>query len=643
VNLLLVTPPLTQLNTTYPATPFLTGFLRARGIAVSQIDASLEWVLRLFSREGIARIADALRPRRHPSPAVRHFLRHLPAIEAQIEPVIQFLQGRDPSLAHRIASRRYLVEGSRFASIGPEGEEESYLDWAFGTLGVHDRARYFATLFLEDIADCVRDGIDPSFDFSRYGERLASSQPTLDPLLEELGRDDRLTAQVLAELTRDLYEVHQPTVVGMTLPFPGNVLGALRMAKTFKALAPDLKVVWGGGYVNTELRELRDPRLFRFVDAVTYDDGERPLSNLLEHFEGRRPKERLCRTRLLVDGEVRLLSAPEERDFPFGETGCPTYDGLPLDRYLSLLDSPNPMHRLWSDTRWNKLTVAHGCYWRKCTFCDTTLDYIRRYKPLEAKLLVDRIEALLSETGTRGFHFVDEAAPPATLQAMAQEILRRNLQIAWWTNIRFERAFTPTLCDLLRRSGCIAVTGGLEAAHNRLLALLHKGLTVEQAARVTHAFSAAGIRVHAYLMFGCPTETEQETMDSLEVVRQLFVHGCLESAYWHRFSATAHAPIGLHPEQFGIRLLREPRASFARNDLPFEDPTGCDHERLGRGLRKAVYNYMRGLGLEEDVRVWFEGKVPKPTVPPGYIRRAVDSLDPRAQKATKPPRRTRLE
>jgi hypothetical protein len=437
VKLLLVTPPLTQLNTTYPATPYLTGFLRLRGNPVVQVDASLEWFLRLFSREGVGRIAEILRPQRHRTPAMRHFLRHHRAIEAQTEPVIQFLQGRDPSLAHRIASRRWLVEGPRFEGVGPEGQEENYLDWAFGALGVHDRARYFATLFLEDVADCVRDGIDPAFGFSRYGERLAASQPALDPLLEELGRDDRLTTQEIQRLTRDLYKAHRPTVVGMTLPFPGNVLGALCMAKTFKALAPELKIVWGGGYVNTELRELSDPRLFRYVDAVTYDEGERPLLNLIEYFDGRRPREGLCRTRLLADGEVRFLSAPGERDLPWTETGCPTYVGLPLDRYLSLLDSPNPMHRLWSDTRWNKLTVAHGCYWRKCTFCDITLDYIRRYEPVAAKLLVDRIEALLAETGTRGFHFVDEAAPPAALRAMAEEILRRGLQIAWWANIRF--------------------------------------------------------------------------------------------------------------------------------------------------------------------------------------------------------------
>jgi hypothetical protein len=489
-------------------------------------------------------------------------------------------------------------------------------------VGALDRARYLATLFVDDLADAIREGIDSSFELARYGERLAASQPTMDPLLEELQREP-LTARILADLTRDLWERHRPDVVGMSLPFPGNVLGALRMAKTLRALAPGLKIVWGGGYVNTELRDLSDPRLFDFVDAVTYDDGERPLLCLLEHFAGRRPAAGLLRTKIRLGGAVRWWSSPQEHDVPLRDAGCPTYAGLPLDGYLCILEVLNPMHRLWSDTRWNKLTVAHGCYWKKCTFCDVTLDYIRNYDPAPAALLVDRMERLIAETGTRGFHFVDEAAPPARLVAMAREILRRGLQVSWWGNIRFEEAFTREVCELLARSGCIAVTGGLEVASDRLLALMKKGVTVAQVARVAKSFTQAGVLVHAYLMYGFPTETEQETIDSLERVRQMFAEGCLDSAYWHRLSATAHSPIGLSPEEYGIRLLPAPPAPFARNDLAFEDPTGVDHERLGEGLRKAVYNYMHGLGIDADVRVWFEGRVPRPKVPKTFIRRAL--------------------
>jgi len=288
------------------------------------------------------------------------------------------------------------------------------------------------------------------------------------------------------------------------------------------------------------------------------------------------------------------------------------------------------MHRIWSDGRWNKLTLAHGCYWRKCSFCDVSLDYIARYDANPADLIVDRMVKIASETGQTGFHFVDEAAPPAVLKAMAERLIERNVQVTWWGNVRFEKTFTPELCELLAASGCVAVSGGLEVASDRLLEKMNKGVTVEQVARVTKAFTNAGVLVHAYLMYGFPSQSAAETIDALERVRQLFEAGCIQSAYWHRFSVTAHSPVGKNPEKYGITVKEKklPRGvrRFARNDLPFEDPTGVDHEFLGEGLRRALYNYMHGLGFDLDVREWFaQGRgrkkisLPGPAVVPGLV------------------------
>jgi hypothetical protein len=280
------------------------------------------------------------------------------------------------------------------------------------------------------------------------------------------------------------------------------------------------------------------------------------------------------------------------------------------------------------DGRWNKLTVAHGCYWKKCSFCDVDLDYIGRYETASAELLVDRIEAIVAETGQTGFHFVDEAAPPKALKALAQELLRRGTRISWWGNVRFEKTFTPALAQRLAESGCIAITGGLEVASDRLLALMKKGVTVDQVARVTKAFADQGVLVHAYLMYGFPTQTVQDTVDALELVRQMFAAGCLHSGFWHRFVCTVHSPVGQRPQDYGITL--HPLApgtapTFARNDVAFTDPTGTDHDALGAGLKKAIYNYMHGLGLEEDVRQWWDFPVPKTRVARRRIERALAS------------------
>ena len=460
---------------------------------------------------------------------------------------------------------------------------------------------------IDDLADAIRDGIDPRFTLSRYGESLASSAPTFDPIADALAAEPTMIDEMLDAITVELLTKHRPDVVGLTAPFPGNVYGAFRIAQATKAFAPHTRVVLGGGYVNTELRSLSEPRVFDFVDFITLDDGERPMLALLEHLND--SSRTLFRTFIRDEhGNVVLRSDPTHHDIPHRDTGTPTYDGLPLDRYLSLFEMLNPMHRLWSDGRWNKLTVAHGCYWKKCSFCDVTLDYIGRYDPASADILVDRIEAMIAETGQTGFHLVDEAAPPSALSALAQRLIERNVEITWWGNVRFEKAFTPELAQLLARAGCVAISGGLEVASDRLLTLMNKGVTVAQVARVTRAFTDAGIMVHAYLMYGFPTETVQDTVDALEMVRQLFVAGCIQSAFWHRFAATAHSPIGKQPELFGIRLRNEPVVTFARNEVAFDDPTGVDHDELGEGLRRALYNYMHGVGLQENVTSWFRAK-----------------------------------
>jgi radical SAM superfamily enzyme YgiQ (UPF0313 family) len=629
LRVLSVIPPMTQLNTPYPSTAYLTGFLRSRGVAAVQEDLALALVLRLFSVDGLKQVREAIEALPARTALLDAFMAQCDRYLATITPTIAFLQGRDPTIGHRIAGRAFLPEGARFQSldvyIAEDGEDP--LAWAFGALGMQDRARHLATLYLNDIADVLREAIDPRFEFVRYAESLAQSQPTFEPLAAALAAPPNLVDRTLVELTQDALRRHAPRVVLVSVPFPGSVYAAFRIAQAVKAHDPTIVTVLGGGFVNTELRELSEPRVFDHFDFVTLDAGERPLLALLEHIQGRRSAQRLVRT-FLRDAQTQAVRYVNlvEPDIAFADVGTPTWDGLPLDRYLSLLDMLNPMHRLWSDGRWNKLTVAHGCYWKKCSFCDVSLDYISRYEGASAETLVDRIEAIVQETGQTGFHFVDEAAPPKALKTLAAELERRRLSISWWGNIRFEKSFSPELCQQLADSGCIAISGGLEVASDRLLNLMKKGVSVEQVARVTKGFSDAGILVHAYLMYGFPTQTVQDTVDALEYVRQLFAAGCIQSGFFHRFACTVHSPVGQNPADYGVTLQPMPPVSFAKNDIGFVDPTGTDHDALGLALKKALYNYMHGIGLDEDVRKWFDFPVPKTQVPRHKIAKALASV-----------------
>ena len=619
-RVLLIIPPLTQLNTPYPATAYLTGFLKSRGYAVSQADVGIEMVLSLFSRSGLARVFGQLSRMAGDLPGeARQMLALQRAYLDSIDAVIEFLQGRDPALAPRICQGGFLPQGPRFADAADRAR-------AFGALGVMDRARHLATLYLEDLTDLIHETVAPHFAINRYAEHVGTSATSFDVMARALAAPPDLTDELMLDALWRHVDATDPTLVGLTVPFPGNLYGAFRIAQALKARRPSLRIVLGGGYANTELRRLGDPRVFDYVDYVTLDDGERPLLCLLEHLSGKRDEAELRRTFLRVKGKVAWRDGARDAEFGMADVGTSTYAGLPLDRYLSVLDTLNPMHRLWSDGHWNKLTVAHGCYWKRCTFCDVGLDYIGRYEAAPSDILTDRIESLIAETGRRGFHFVDEAAPPAGLKELAVTLLERGVTIAWWGNIRFEAAFTPDLCRLLAASGCIAVSAGLEAASDRLLEAMKKGITVAQTARVAAAFHEAGIMVHAYLMYGLPGETIAETVDSLERVRQLFGQDLIQSAFWHRFVATAHSPIGSDPAAHGIRITGPAFGGFAENDLAHDDPFGEAPAWLGEGLRKALYQYMEGEGVTADVRSWFDHPVPRPKVPRGWAARVLAEI-----------------
>lgn len=611
-DLLLITPPFTQLNTPYPATAYIKGFLKTKGISSYQMDLGIEVILKIFSKTGLQAIFNKELKIENTSENSQRIFALRDEYIKTIDQVIEFLQGKIPTLARQICSMNFLPESSRFNQIDD-------LEFAFGNMGLQDKAKHLATLYLEDLSDYIVENIDADFGFSRYAERLGKTANSFDELYSKLSINESFIDEITVKILHQKIEENQPKLVCFSVPFPGNLYSAFRCAKYLKNHFPNIKVAMGGGFPNTELRELKDPRVFEFLDFITLDDGELPLELLCKSVLNNEEKiSEAKRTFILDDNIVTYINNTTQRDYKQSEVGTPDYSDLKLDQYISVIEVANPMHSLWSDGRWNKLTMAHGCYWGKCTFCDISLDYIKIYEPLTAKILVDRMEELISTTGETGFHFVDEAAPPALMREVALEILRRKLVVTWWTNIRFEKSFTKDLCFLLKISGCIAVSGGLEVASDRLLKLIDKGVSVEQVAQVTRNFTEAGIMVHAYLMFGYPTQTVQETIDSLEMIRQMFEMGILQSAFWHQFAMTAHSPVGLRPEEFGVTPLKQ-NILFANNDIDFIDKTGIDHNQFSYGLKKSLYNYMHGINFELPLQNWFEFKIPKTSIHPDYI------------------------
>lgn len=593
-DILLLTPPFVQPNCPYPATAYLTGYLRRKGFKVEQADLSIETLSTVFSRPFLENLFDNYDGSGDDNCDRIWALRG--DYLATIGPVMEFLRGKDSTIASLICSPEFLPQAGRFE--GAESIEEH-----FGTLGSKDCAEYLATLYLQDLSDFIRATVSEDFEIVKYGEQLAVAIAEFSTIEQELQKPRNAIENTMCELLRSHIERTQPRMVGLAVPFPGNLLAALRIGQYIKANYPDIKVVMGGGYPTTELRTMSDKEIFRYVDFVVLDDGELALERLLSG-----------------GGMIHTYTAEgyTEGDgsrISHAQRGCPDFDGLPHQLYFSLTEVTNPMHRLWSDGRWNKLMLAHGCYWAKCAFCDTTLDYIGCYDAIDAATIVDYMEQVAAQTGSRGFHFVDEAAPPRLLKELSLELLRRGDRFSWWTNIRFEKSYTGDLCALMARAGCVAVAGGLEVASDRLLAMIGKGITIEQATLAMRNFYYAGIMVHTYLMYGLPTQTLQESIDAMEVVRQMFRAELIGSAFWHRYAMTVHSRSGQSPEEFGVRRKDRFANPFANNEVPFAENRGYNIEMLGEGLNLSLANYLVGNGIDRPLHKWFGGKVPQTTIP----------------------------
>jgi hypothetical protein len=606
---------------------FLETFLRSRGVEAFSFDHSIALWRSIFSRKGLARIFHDAESspsfREPPDPESRRQLaRYFSYRELYVEwidEIVDFLSGGNPGFAHR------LVQAAEF----PRGPRtEAFLASGGGRAGP-DEARALATRILEDLGDFVSFTLDPEFATVRYGERLTRAVKDFDAIERALS-GAYLMQVFYRPWLREFFAgtpgnaaAGPPDLLLVTIPFPGCLPGALVAAQEARAVfGARTHIIFGGGYVSTELRSLKDGRMFDYCDYLSFDAGYGSLASILE-VEAGASKESLHRTMYRdPDGRVRATGFGSPSRFQQLEERSlaevfPDYRSVDFPAYLRVVDSENPMHRLWSDSPWLKYRLAHGCYWKRCTFCDTELDYVGRYVPAEISALAAAAEAASSRSGIFGIHFVDEALPIAKLLQFAlvnrERVAASARPFHYWGNVRFDRSWTADRCELLAASGLVAVSGGVEIATEKGLEMTDKGFDFPGLVRALVAMKRAGLLVHAYLIYGYPGQKARDIVDSAEAVRQLFASGLVDSAFWHRFILGRHSRMyaewkaGTRPD---LRPI-DAGGTFADNDLGFEGEQLFD--RFAAPLESALAAWMEGEELERPAASWFQETAPKKT------------------------------
>jgi radical SAM superfamily enzyme YgiQ (UPF0313 family) len=645
MELLLVQPPFVQLNTPYPAIAYLASFCRREGHAVRCLDLSIELFRAIFCSPGLTLLFSEAEKRlggrasSFDGPTRKNVLRYLSNREGyvhSIDRIIGFLAGGDDAFAHELAAGRRVPWGHR---------SEGFLQANDGEIAAAD-APLLASLIVEDVADFISFAVDPEFSLVRYAESKASSQPDFR-VVQAAARESFLLSTFFRPLIAErLAGMSAPQLLCVTVPFPGTLPGALIFAEEARRIfGRSTRIAFGGGYVSTELRALRDPAIFGFTDYLCYDAGYGALHSILASLQAGR--ENLYKTIVAREGGAvftawgfdgaDLAFFGSESSYTTRETEgaselrlqervairevFPDYAGLDFSRYVRIVEGTNPMHALWSDAKWLKARLAYGCYWHRCAFCDTALEYIARFAPSSPEALFAHLLGQSKRTGQRGVHFVDEALPVPQLVRFSLENMRHGRPLSFWGNTRLEGRFTADSCALLAEGGLVGVSAGLEIATEAGLRVTGKGLVLADIVGSLAALKANGILVHVYLMYGWPGQSEREIVDAMEIVRQLFSERLVDSAFWHKFILTRHSPMyadwkaGRRPDL----TVSEPAWTFGSNDLSFEG--GQAYEKYGPSLDAALGAWMEQAEQRRPVTQWFGFRVARPSVPEDHIAR----------------------
>lgn len=651
MNVIVIQPPLVQLNSPYPSGAYLKSFFNKNGHNAVWHDLSVQLVHSIFSKNGLKKLFELSKEnamkiastaeKNGEFATAKNLRRYIFQSDLWIE-WIEFIMStlcgkQNPSaheLCHRFILSPYTPRGNRM---------ENYIENLDREPTIND-TRNIASLALEDLADYISVAFDKSFSLVRYAESIAVNETSFSQIEEKLNSPILTTfyTEVLeAAFSKTSITENEKTLVCISVPFAGTFTSALFTAKYLrKKYGEKIFICFGGGFINTELREFNDSSFFKYADAISYDRGYGSYKNFFDVFpDGKISEEKhIYKMRLFTKEKViePLLSSLKYEKFENEQTSLivPDYSETDFSIYPRVADDENPMQRLWSDGAWMKAYLAHGCYWHKCAFCDVSLDYVASYRLVQIENLFHGLKSQSEKNGIHGIHFVDEAMPPAAMLKFSKLNLKHSASFSFWGNVRFEKIYSRDIAEFLSSGGLIGVSGGIEIATGTGLDSISKGTDLDSIVSACCAFKEAGILIHAYMIYGYFGETEQDTINSMETLRQLYAAGLLDSCFWHKFVLTRHSRIysewkeGLHknlnpfaPKNSGV---------FAKNGLHFKDEEKS--AKFGNGLYAALQSWMHGENLNVPVEKWFEFKVPHPNVPKDLISKSIEKYEERRNK-----------
>jgi len=264
-----------------------------------------------------------------------------------------------------------------------------------------------------------------------------------------------------------------PDWIGISVTYLSQALCAFALIGFLKQIAPDVRIVLGGGLITSWLRRpgvrLAFPGL---VDEMIEGPGE----------------EQVCR----LAGVVHV---------PHATGSVPDYKPFDVDQYLS-------------PGRIIPFSASQGCYWQQCSFCPECAEG-SKYHPFPVATVALHVQELCCEYRPALLHLLDNAISPALLAQFS----RTPPGAPWYGFARVTAELQDEdFCRALRTSGCVMLQLGVESGSDRVLAEMNKGIVCAEVSRALHFLHAAGIATYVYLLFGTPWETSKEAQQTMDFI-----------------------------------------------------------------------------------------------------------------------------
>lgn len=634
MKVIVITPPVIQLNSPYPSGAYLCSFFKNQNDECTWKDLNISLFYKIFSARGLETLfsltekkamemADFAESKDDKNTAfnLRRYICTKQNWINWIDFIVAILCGKMREKEHEFLFSPFAPRGSRMENFLASLNREPTVD----------DVRFLCSYALADLADYITAVFDKEFSLVRYAESLCVDERDFLQIQNQMDSPvlKVFYEQVLQEnLVFEQNEI--PDIVCISVPFAGTFLPALYTASFIKKKYQNkIFVTMGGGFVNTQLRETLETGFSSFIEAFSFDRGYGSYIELKKHFKDIKNQNffrPLYKLQLFYDEKTVPPLWKDEKNSKIENKLTadimPDYQDIDFSIYPRVCDDLNPMHRIWNDGSWIKAYLAHGCYWHKCAFCDTQLDYVCGYKIVQTENLFFRLLETANSKNVYGIHFVDEALPPKALKKFALLNAQNGNKLYFWGNVRFEKTFTKDFAAFLSYCGFGGASAGLEIATENGLKTINKGTDISSIISACAAFKEAGILVHAYMIYGFWNDTPQTIINSMETLRQFFESGLLDSAFWHKFVLTKNSQVffewknGHHKDLFPIQNQNK-KSLFADMNMHFKGEQNFD--KFSIPLKNALNSWMHGKNLQTKVQKWFDFQIPAPTIPKDFV------------------------